>query len=155
MWLYTPPVYISHNIFEGPITLRILDRFGSTIVSMIALCPSPCRHTPTGFWSVRGMCGERAPVVYVSACIHHRWCTEVYKGMWLYTPPVYISHNILQGPITLGILDRFGSTIASMIAPAHGDILQLFSVPPEVCAANERRWYISASIHTTGGVYQV
>ena len=93
--------------------------------------------------------------------MHIRACTSVYvtgdvhKDMWLYTPPVYISHNILEGPITLGILDRFGSTIASMIAPAHGDILQLFSVPPEVCAANERRWYISASIHTTGGVYQV
>ena len=65
--------------------------------------------------------------------------TPEYKDMWLYTPPVYISHNILEGPITLGILDRFGSTIASMIALAHADILQLFSGPPEVCAANERR----------------
>ena len=62
--------------------------------------------------------------------------------MWLYTPPVYISHNIFEGPITLGILDRFGSTIASMIDLAHADILQLFSGPPEVCAVNERRWCI-------------
>ena len=56
--------------------------------------------------------------------------------------PAYRSHTILEGPITLGILDRFGSTIASMIALAHADILQLFSGPPEVCAANERRWSI-------------
>ena len=70
--------------------------------------------------------------------------------MWLleeYTPPVYISHNI-EGPISLGIVNRFGSVIVSMIAPAHADILQLFSGPPEVCAANERRvLYISACIH--------
>ena len=65
---------------------------------------------------------------------------DVYKDMWLYTSPVYISHNILEGSITPGRLDHFGSTIASMIALVHADILQLFSGPPEVCAVNERRW---------------
>ena len=65
---------------------------------------------------------------------------DVHKELWLYTSQVYISHNILEGPITLGRLDRFGSTIAAMIALGHNaDILQLFSGPPEVCAANERR----------------
>ena len=65
----------------------------------------------------------------------------MYTRMWLYTSPVYISHDILEGPITPGRLDRFGSTIASMIALAHAGILQqLLSGPPEVCAANERRW---------------
>ena len=53
-----------------------------------------------------------------------------------------ISHNILEGSINLGRQDRFGSTIASMIALAHADILQLFSGSPEVCAANERRLWI-------------
>ena len=60
--------------------------------------------------------------------------------MWLY--PVYISDNILEAPITLGILDRFGSTITSMIALANADILQLFAGPPEVRATNECRWCI-------------
>ena len=55
-----------------------------------------------------------------------------------------MKHNILEGYITPGRLDRFGSTIASMIALAHADILQLFSGPPEVCTANERRWCIYA-----------
>ena len=59
--------------------------------------------------------------------------------MWLYTPPVYISHNKLEGPITLGILDRFGSTRVDMIPLAHADTPQLISGPPEVCAVNERR----------------
>ena len=65
----------------------------------------------------------------------------VCKDIWLYTP-VYISHNIFEGPIILRILDRFGSTIVSMIALAHADILQLFCGPPDMCAANERRWCI-------------
>ena len=40
-----------------------------------------------------------------------------------------------------------------MIALAHADILQLFSGPPEVCAANERRWCIQALVYITGDVY--
>ena len=63
----------------------------------------------------------------------------VYQDMWLYTPPVYISHIILEGLISLERLDRFGFTIASMIGLAHADVLQLSSGPPDVCAANDRK----------------
>ena len=28
---------------------------------------------------------------------------DVHKGIYIYTSPVYISHNILEGPITPGI----------------------------------------------------
>ena len=42
------------------------------------------------------------------------------------------SHDISEGSETPGILGLFGSTIASMIALVHVDILQLFSGPPEV-----------------------
>ena len=122
----------AHNSWNtGP--FRLHDSFHDS--------PSPCRHTPAVFWTARGVCGERAPVVYISACINHRWCVLRIR-ICGYTPPVYISQNILERPITLGILDRFGSTITSMTALAHADIFQLFSGPPEVCAANERRWCI-------------
>ena len=48
---------------------------------------STCRHTPAVFWTARGVCGEWAPVVYISGCIYqciydryaHRWC--VHQGM--------------------------------------------------------------------------
>ena len=137
MWLYAPPVYMSHNIFEEPSTLGILARFNSTLVSMTALANAyNLRLFP--FPSEIGAANERWWCI--SAFVYA--IGSVYQDMWLYTPPVYISHNILEGPITLGILDRFGSTIASRISPAHADIPQLFSGPPEVCAANERRWCI-------------
>ena len=74
--------------------------------------------------------------------------------MWLYTPPVYISHINFEGPLTPERMDRFVSTIVSIIISAHADILQLFAGPPEVCAANERQWFILALVYTTGGVYQ-
>ena len=86
--------------------------------------------------------------VEVCAANERRWCIHglayttggVYKDMWLYTSPVYISHDVLQGPITLRIImDRFGSAIASMTALPHADILHLFSGPSEVCAADKCR----------------
>ena len=137
MWLYTSPVYISHNILEGLITLGRQDRFGSNICSMTALANANILRL---FPFPSEIC----------AANERRWCIHglayttggVYKDMWLYTPPVYISRNALAGPITVGRLDRFSSTISSMIAPAHADILQLFSGLAEVCAANERRWCI-------------
>ena len=72
------------------------------------------------------------PVVYVRICGYLCGYFEVY------TTGLHIA-QYFRGAQTLGRLDRFGSAIASMIAPAHAEILQLFSGPPEVCAANERR----------------
>ena len=52
------------------------------------------------------------------------------------------SHDISEGSETPGILGLFGSTIASMIALVHVDMLQLFSGPPEVFVVNMLRWCI-------------
>ena len=46
--------------------------------------------------------------------------------MWLYKSPVKIFGKVLEGHITPGILDRFGSTISSMTALANANMLRLF-----------------------------
>ena len=135
MWLSSPPVCISHSNLEGPITLERLGRFGSVIPSMLA--------QPMPTYSRRFLDRPR--------CLRRTSAGGICKR--LYTPPVYISLNTLEGAITLERLDRFGSTIVSMITPAHADIPQLFSDSPDVCASNERRWCIYALVYTTGGAY--
>ena len=38
--------------------------------------PSPCRRTLPVFWTSRGVCDARPPVMYISASIRHRRCTR-------------------------------------------------------------------------------
>ena len=78
----------------------------------------------------------------------------VYMDMWLLKPPLYILQKNSERPLTLGIPDRFGSTIAPVLGLALVDILQQLSGPSEVCAANKRRWCVQALGYTTGGVYK-
>ena len=136
-YAYTSHVYISHNILEGPITPGRMDRFRSTIAAMIALTHADILHLFSG-----------APEV--CAANERRCCLQAlvyttggfYNDMWQHKSPVCISPKISEGATTLGRLERFGSTTASMIALAHADILQMFSRPPEACAANGRRCWI-------------
>ena len=55
--------------------------------------------------------------LYTSQVVYTKKCDHIHHGS------TKILHNILEGPITLGRLDRFRSTIASMIALAHADAL--------------------------------
>ena len=113
------------------------SRFGSTICSMTAL-QTMLTYSSCSLSHLRSVRRTSAGGVYKRLCTSQVMYTRISSQV---TSPVYISHHILEGPITLGRLDRFSSTIASMIALAHADVvLQLISGPPEVCAANERRW---------------
>ena len=146
--MYTTGLHVAHY-FRGVQTSWNTGVF--RLRDSIHDSPSLCRHTPTVFWSAQGVCGERVSVVNTAL----GYTTGgVYKDMWVLKPTVYILQKNSERPLTLGIPDRFGSTIAPVLGLVHVDILQQLSGPSEVCAANKRRWCVQALGYTTGGVYK-
>ena len=99
------------------------------------------------FLDHRGVCGEQAPVMFISACIHQRLCTQALN---IYITGIHIA-QYFRGAHNSWKTGPFGATIAAMMALAHADLLQLFSEPPEACAANDRRWCIYSIVYITGG----
>ena len=80
--------------------------------------PTHCSYFLDRRRCVRRMtAGDVFKHLYTSQVVYTKKCDHIHHGS------TKILHNILEGPITLGRLDRFRSTIASMIALAHADAL--------------------------------